>query len=74
MCTITLQYNPNNPQAQHQLEALLATGLFLQTDILMDDSQPNKPVSSDMIGNQQPMVTPRVMRFKRGNPWYASDA
>lgn len=32
MCTVTLSYDSNNAQAQRQLTALLATGLFIQVD------------------------------------------
>lgn len=30
MCTVTLEYNPNNALARRKLAALLATGLFVQ--------------------------------------------
>ena len=30
MCTVTLEYNPNNALARRKLAALLATGLFFQ--------------------------------------------
>ena len=32
MCTITLEYNQNNALARRKLAALLATGLFVQTE------------------------------------------
>jgi len=32
MCTITLEYNPNNALARRKLAALLATGLFAKKD------------------------------------------
>jgi hypothetical protein len=34
MCTITLEYNPNNALARHKLAALLATGLFAKKDYI----------------------------------------
>lgn len=33
MCTITLSYDQNSALARRKLAALLATGLFLRTDI-----------------------------------------
>lgn len=32
MCTITLEYNPNNALARRKLADLLATGLFAKTE------------------------------------------
>ena len=36
MCIVTLEYNQHNALARRKLAALLATGLFLQKDILPD--------------------------------------
>jgi len=33
MCTVTLKYDHNNALARRKLASLLASGLFLQTDI-----------------------------------------
>ena len=37
MCTITLEYNPNNALARRKLAQLLATGLFVEKDIRADE-------------------------------------
>lgn len=37
MCTVTLEYKKSNAQAQRKLDALLATGLFIQKDIESDE-------------------------------------
>ena len=36
MCTITLEYDQNSALARRKLASLLATGLFLQKEIVID--------------------------------------
>lgn len=38
MCTVTLEYNQHNALARRKLAALLATGLFLQKEIVQNTS------------------------------------
>ena len=42
MCTITLEYNPNNALARRKLAQLLASGLFIMKDIQMDEPTPEE--------------------------------
>ena len=37
MCTVTLEYNPHNALARRKLAALLATGLFIKKDIILEE-------------------------------------
>lgn len=43
MCTITLEYNPNNALARRKLAALLATGLFAKKEYI-----PYEPTSEEI--------------------------
>ena len=42
MCTVTLKYDHNNALARRKLASLLASGLFLQTDIQYDEPTPEE--------------------------------
>ena len=42
MCTVTLKYDHNNALARRNLASLLASGLFLQTDIQYDEPTPEE--------------------------------
>ena len=42
MCTVTLEYNPNSALARRKLAALLATGLFYQKEIKLEEPTPDE--------------------------------
>ncbi|MBR4533499.1 MAG: hypothetical protein IKO85_03000 [Bacteroidaceae bacterium] len=42
MCTVTLEYNPNNALARRKLAALLATGLFIEKEIILEEPTPEE--------------------------------
>ncbi len=42
MCTITLEFNQNNPLARRKLAALLATGLFVQKEMTVIEPTPEE--------------------------------
>ena len=48
MCTVTLEYNPNNALARRKLAALLATGLFRQVA-----SEPDTPTTDEVEAHRQ---------------------
>lgn len=48
MCTVTLEYNQNNVLARRKLNALLATGLFVQKEI-----KPEKPTPEEVETHRQ---------------------
>ena len=48
MCTITLEYNPNNALARRKLAALLATGLFAKKEFV-----PYKPTQEDFKAHKE---------------------
>lgn len=48
MCTITLEYNQNNALARRKLAALLATGLFVEKDLKLDEE-----TSKDLEAHRQ---------------------
>lgn len=48
MCTVTLEYNQNNVLARRKLNALLATGLFVQKEI-----KPEKPTLEEVETHRQ---------------------
>lgn len=48
MCTITLKYDESNALARRKLAALLATGLFLETDIKNDE-----PTTEELQAHQE---------------------
>ena len=42
MCTITLEYNQNNALARRKLSELMATGLFVQKAMTIDEPVPEE--------------------------------
>ena len=48
MCTITLEYNPNNALARRKLAALLATGLFTEKETI-----PYQPTPKDLEAHKE---------------------
>jgi hypothetical protein len=48
MCTITLEYNPNNALARRKLAALLATGLFAKKEHI-----PYEPKSEEVEAHRE---------------------
>lgn len=48
MCTITLEYNPNNALARRKLAALLATGLFAKKEYI-----PYKPKAEEVEAHRE---------------------
>ena len=48
MCTITLEYNPNNALARRKLAALLSTGLFAKKNYI-----PYKPNAEEIEAHKE---------------------
>ena len=48
MCTITLQYDQSNALARRKLAALLASGLFMQTDM-----HPEEPTEEEKKAHRE---------------------
>lgn len=66
MCTITLSYNENDSEANQNLAALLATGLFTQLDTPGDldvDYSDQSLYEDDLVGlSDEKDCTPEELR------------
>ena len=68
MCTVTLKYDHNNALARRKLASLLASGLFLQTDIQYDEPTPeelkeHKELREAMLSHSRKTISHLLERY-----------
>ena len=68
MCTITLEYNPNNALARRKLALLLATGLFIQKDFQIDEPtadelQEHREMREAMLAHSRNSMSHVIARY-----------
>jgi hypothetical protein len=68
MCTVTLEFNQNNALARRKLAALLATGLFLQKEIKVDEPTPeqvqaHRELRDAALEHSRKSISPIIARY-----------
>ena len=68
MCTVTLEFNQNNALARRKLAALLATGLFLQKEIKVDEPTPeqvqaHRELRDAALEHSRKSISPIITRY-----------
>ena len=68
MCTITLEYNPNNALARRKLAALLATGLFAKKEIVPyeptpEDLEAHKELRDAVLNHSRKSMSKTIARY-----------
>ena len=68
MCTVTLEFNQNNALARRKLAALLATGLFLQKEIKVDEPTPEqvqayRELRDAALDHSRKSISPIITRY-----------
>ena len=68
MCTITLEYNPSNALARRKLAQLLASGLFIQKDVQVDEPtaeelQEHRELREAMLAHSRNSMSHIIARY-----------
>ena len=68
MCTVTLEYNQSSALARHKLAALLATGLFLKKDEVLDtptaeDIKAHRQLRDAALEHSRKSMSPIIARY-----------
>lgn len=68
MCTVILEYNESNALARHKLAQLLASGLFIQKDIQVDEPtadelQAHRELRDAMLAHSRNSMSHVIARY-----------
>ncbi len=68
MCTVILEYNESNALARYKLAQLLASGLFIQKDIQVDEPtadelQAHRELRDAMLAHSRNSVSHVIARY-----------
>lgn len=63
MCTITLEYNPNNALARRKLASLLASGLFLQKEVAPEELEAHRELRDAVLNHSRKTMSHLIARY-----------
>lgn len=63
MCTVTLEYNPDNALARRKLATLLATGLFMQKRVSPNELDAHRELRDAVMSHSRQTMSNFISRY-----------